>query len=315
MNFHTSKKGYKIIEEINTGGSDRRFFRCLKGERKYILIIDKDIQTYLRLQKHLFNRGVGVPKIYEIDKKTNLVIVEDLGEDSIYKLVAKNRRNIYQLYQPAIEELVKLQIDGFPNVPISVYYDYEHIKWEQDYFIRFFLHQFCRIPLQDLRTLNADFKHLAERLIEESRTISSFLMHRDYQSQNIYIKNGRVRIIDFQSARIGPLTYDLAALLKDPYVNIAKKLETKLIEYYLKCIRKRGVEIEKKKFLEIYQLTGLQRNMQVLGAFANLSLNKNKSHFKQYIPRGLKLLKAGLPNRRFKQLAKIVNTIKIKNGL
>ena len=122
----------------------------------------------------------------------------------------------------------------------------------------------------------------------------------DYQSQNIYIKNKKAKIIDFQSARIGPLTYDLTSLLRDPYVNISKEAERKLIDYYLKVLRKRGVRIKKREFINIYNLTGLQRNMQVLGAFANLSLNKNKVHFKKYIPRAVTLIQEALKKSEFK---------------
>ena len=312
MRIGNLKKDYKIIEEINIGGSDRRFFRCMISKKKYILILDKDIQTYLILQKHLYNGGIGVPRVYRIDRKTNFIIVEDLGKDSLYELVTTKKRDIYQVYQPAITELIKLQIDGYLNVPINVYYDYEHIKWEQKYFRQFFLYQFCKIPMKRLKILDADFECLAGKLIEESKPISNFLMHRDYQSQNIYIKDGRVRIIDFQSARIGPLTYDLAALLKDSYINISKNLENKLLDYYLNCLRKKRIEFERKKFLKIYRLTGLQRNMQALGAFSNLLLNRNKTHFRQYIPRGLKLLKSGLKNSKFKQLVKIVDGIQIE---
>lgn len=313
MKKKSSKKDYKIIEEIHTGGSDRSFLRCIKDGKTYIIIRDKDIQDYVRLQKHLFKRGIAVPHFYRIDKKMNLVLAEDLGKDSLYTLITKKKRSISRLYRRTIDELVKLQIDGYPKVPINLYYDYRHIKWEQEYFRQFFLHQLCKIPNKRLQTLDTDFEHLSEKLIDVAKPISNFLMHRDYQSQNIYVKNRRIRIIDFQSARIGPLTYDLASLLKDPYVNISKKLEARLINYYLDCLATRKIDLSKKRFLETYRLTGLQRNMQALGAFANLLLNKNKIHFQQHIPRGLKLLKSGLRNSEFKKLYRIVDNIEHKN--
>ena len=250
-----SKKDYKIIEEIHTGGSDRSFLRCIKDGKTYIIIRDKDIQDYVRLQKHLFKRGIAVPHIYRIDKKMNLILAEDLGKDSLYTLITKKKRSISRLYRRTIDELVKLQIDGYPKVPINLYYDYRHIKWEQEYFRQFFLHQLCKIPNKRLQTLDADFEYLSEKLIDVAKPISKFLMHRDYQSQNIYVKNRRIRIIDFQSARIGPLTYDLASLLKDPYVNISKKLEARLINYYLDCLVTRKNDLSKKRFLETYRLT------------------------------------------------------------
>ena len=125
----------------------------------------------------------------------------------------------------------------------------------------------------------------------------------------LYIKNNRIRIIDFQSARIGPLTYDLASLLRDAYVDIDERTEEYLIFYYLDCLKKMGIEILKEKFLKIYSLTAIQRNMQALGAFANLSLNKNKTQFKKFIPRGLELLKLELRKSRFKKLFQIIDSL------
>lgn len=307
MMRHRWAKEYTIIEEINTGGSDRQFYRCVKDTKNYILVKDTDIHKYLTLHKHLQQRGVGVPKIYETDKKKHAILMEDLGKESLYVAVRKKKRNIVRLYQMAIRELLKLQIDAYPRAPVTIYYDYEHIMWEQEYFRTFFLHQFCKVPEKKLYVLDSDFQQLAKTLLDEAKIIFNFLMHRDYQSQNIFIKNGQIRIIDFQSARVGPLTYDLASLLKDSYVHVSRKVERILIDYYLHCLKKKGVEIEKNTFLHVYHLSGLQRNMQALGAFAHLSLNKKKIYFSQYIPRGLRLLISGLKNTKFQTLYHIVH--------
>ena len=86
MKHRDTNKDYKIIEEITTGGSDRRFFRCRKDKKNYIIIRDKNIEDYVRLQKHLLKRGIGVPRLFRIDRKMNLALVEDLGENTLYKL-------------------------------------------------------------------------------------------------------------------------------------------------------------------------------------------------------------------------------------
>jgi aminoglycoside/choline kinase family phosphotransferase len=269
----------------------------------------------VRLQKHLLKKNIGVPRLYRIDRKMNLALMEDLGKNTLYKLITEKKKDIVLLYQRAIRELIKLQVDGYENVPITVHYDYKHIRWEQEYFKEFFLCQLCNLSNKKLRVLDSDFEILAQNLLSVAKPISNFLMHRDYQSQNIHVKKNQIRIVDFQSARIGPPSYDLAALLRDAYVNITKSLETRLIQYYLMCIQKKQIVLEKKRFLESYRLTGLQRNMQALGAFANLSLNKYKPRFKQFIPRGLVLLQSGLKNSEFKKLYRIIASINYRNVL
>ncbi len=298
---------YKIVEKISLGGSDRIFYRVIKEKQTFILVWDKDMQTYLKLQKYLFERGIAVPEIHWSDEDANLLLIEDLGNDSIYELT-KKRKNIILIYRAAINELIKLQIDGYTDAPIDVHYDYEHMKWEQEYFKEYFLHQFCEIPKTRLKRLDDELESLAKELIKKIEPWRNFLMHGDYQSQNIYIKGKKAKIIDFQSARIGPLTYDITALLRDPYVNISKQVERKLIDYYLVSLKKRGVRFKKREFLHLYYLTALQRNMQVLGAFANLSLNKNKVHFKEYIPRAIELIQDVLKKSEFKELLNIVNS-------
>ena len=298
---------YKIVEKITLGGSDRIFYRVIKEKQTFILVWDKDMQTYLKLQKYLFERGIAVPEIHWSDEDANLLLIEDLGNDSIYELTKKRKNNIL-LYRAAINELIKLQIDGYTDAPIDVHYDYEHMKWEQEYFKEYFLHQFCEIPKTRLKRLDDELESLAKELIKKIEPWRNFLMHGDYQSQNIYIKGKKAKIIDFQSARIGPLTYDITALLRDPYVNISKQVERKLIDYYLVSLKKRGVRFKKREFLHLYYLTALQRNMQVLGAFANLSLNKNKVHFKEYIPRAIELIQDVLKKSEFKELLNIVNS-------
>ncbi|HEC77811.1 MAG TPA: hypothetical protein ENI34_01540 [candidate division WOR-3 bacterium] len=297
---------YKIIEKITPGGSDRIFYRCLvENNETCILVWDQNIRDYLKLQRHLYDRGISVPDVHWADEKSNLLLIEDLGDDSLYKL-SKKRRNKYPIYRAAINELVKLQIDGYPGVPISLYYDYKHIKWEQDYFKKHFLNQFCGLPRKKIKKIDGELERLAEELLKKARPWNNFLMHRDYQSQNIYIKKRKAKIIDFQSARIGPLTYDLTSLLKDAYVVIKKEEERTLINYYLDCLAKKRVRVKKREFVNLYHLTGLQRNMQALGAFANLSLNKNKSQFKEYIPRGLELLQDGLKKVGYDRLYECV---------
>ncbi len=295
---------YRIIEEIITGGSDRRFYRVEKDNKTYILIEDKNIKDYVRILNHLSRAGIGVPELFEtgVDK----IIIEDLGTSSLYEIMKKHNTDWQKFYLMAIDELIKLQIDGRKDAPINLYYDDAHIRWEQEYFKKFFLGQFCQIPEKELKTIKDEMDYLYEELIRLMKPVNNYLMHRDYQSQNIFIKDNRIRIIDFQSARIGPLTYDLASLLRDAYVVIEKDSELFLIEYYLERLKERGINIAKDEFLKIYRFTALQRNMQALGAFANLSLNKKKFHFKKFIPHGIKLLKRGLTECKFNNLQKVI---------
>ena len=300
--------GYRLVKRLDQGGSDRKFFRCKKGNNTYVMVYDNDLEQYLTLHKHFLEKRVAVPKVYWHNLDQRLVVQEDLGDTSLF-VISKTKSNTVSLYERAIDELIRLQVDARPGVPLQCYYDQEHIRWEQEYFRNHFLVQYCGFQGKDLHGLEDDLTTIMNYHLETAEPISDYLMHRDFQSQNIYFKHDKIRIIDFQSARIGPLTYDLAALLRDAYVDTSAETENLLIEYYLSRIYKRGITIPRHEFHSIYELSSLQRNMQALGAFANLSLNKGKPHFAQYIPRGVALLKRGLEGKDFAKLHAVVSMI------
>jgi aminoglycoside/choline kinase family phosphotransferase len=301
-------QGYELTERIDRGGSDREFFRCIKDDTHFIIVYDKDVEQYLRLQEHLAKRKIAVPEIYWHDIRNKIMVQEDLGSSSLYEM-SRAGTGLDAIYKQVIDELIRLQVEGRPGVPVECYYDAEHIRWEQEYFRNFFLIQYCGITKDASRSIDIDFQSIAERILELAEPISDYLMHRDFQSQNIYYKENRIRIIDFQSARIGPLTYDLGALLRDAYAEVDQQTECELFDYYHSQLQKKGIDIARKELWQVYRLTALQRGMQALGAFANLSLNKNKTQFLKYIPRGILLLTQGSKATEYKTLHSIISSL------
>ena len=57
-------------------------------------------------------------------------------------------------------------------------------------------------------------------------------MHRDFQSQNIILREGQAYLIDFQGMRPGLAEYDLASLLYDPYVSLTNAERGELKNFY-----------------------------------------------------------------------------------
>ena len=160
-----------------------------------------------------------------------------------------------------------------------------------DYFIECFLKRFSGIGIVQDGKLEDELHWLASVLAKEP----NYFMHRDFQSQNIFFKEGRVRIVDFQTATRGPLQYDTVALLKDAYYMLEDHERDVLLNFYIDVlINTWGVSINRERFIEIFHLMGLQRNMQALGAFAFLSMDKGKPEFIQYIPAAVSYLKKAL---------------------
>jgi Predicted phosphotransferase related to Ser/Thr protein kinases len=240
--------------------------------------------------------------------------LEDVGEESLYLKFQRgmSEEEVIYWYKKVLGTLAHMQIEGekkWSNCPAVTArtFDYTTLRWETTYFQENFLKKFCGISIPDQSGLSREFKALAEKVASEPL----YFMHRDFQSQNIMIHHDEVRIIDFQGARRGLLQYDVVSTLKDAYVVLSETTRKKLLVFYLDKLEDLGLTIvDRDHFYEIFILSGLQRNMQALGAFSFLSLVKGKEWFKQYIPAGITYLDQALQARKdFPVLRAIVKNI------
>jgi aminoglycoside/choline kinase family phosphotransferase len=114
------------------------------------------------------------------------------------------------------------------------------------------------------------------------------LLHRDYQSQNLLVKDGRLRLVDFQGLRPGPLGYDLASLLWDPYVAIGAERRRELLTRYAAQVRERlDPALTTDAVRAMVLAAALQRLQQALGAYGFLSVVKGRTGFLAHVPRAL----------------------------
>ncbi|MCW5214029.1 phosphotransferase [Desulfobulbus sp. US5] len=149
------------------------------------------------------------------------------------------------------------------------------------------LRYFFQLEL-DEEKIAQDFHALANRA---SQADASFFLHRDFQSRNIMIQQDQVRFIDYQAGRLGPLAYDLASLLIDPYAVLPTPIQEELLEQYLDALTALH-PYDRAQFRQEYILLALQRNLQILGAFAFLSQQRGKPFFRQYLIPALHSLQA-----------------------
>jgi aminoglycoside/choline kinase family phosphotransferase len=299
---------------LGQGGSDRLYFRVIEGDTSAILLVsserDLDFHSYLEIGNYLFKQGVPVARFYRVDEQHRLVLMEDLGDTLLVDLVRENGwGDLLPTYQTVIKILARMQVmgswgmDSCPSLANRTF-DYRALRWETTYFRERFLNQFCGLGVGE-EVLDGEFHRLATLVEREPR----FFMHRDFQSENLLIKDGQIRVIDFQSARQGLLAYDLASILKDAYVDMPGPISRELLHEYVANLNGVwGVQLDEEQFSEVFLLAGLQRNMQALGAFAFLTLVKGKVRFANHIPTALGHLRAALAQRRdFPRLTEVVN--------
>lgn len=312
------------VMQIAEQGSNRRFYRisCPDSSRVIMLssLEDLDFERFIKIGKYFHGKGFGTPEIFNYNKPQYAVLMEDLGDETVCEALKKGTQS--EIYRKVIDCLVEFQKKSCElgvecRNEVNRYFDYRGIRWETEYFTDNFLKR--HLGVDDAKC--AKLQHGFDMLANEALSQPQVLIHRDFQSQNIMIKDGQVRIVDFQGARQGPVAYDLMSLLKDAYVDISKTLRKELEEYYYEKLQKTGVNkltFSKDQFRRYAVIAGLQRNMQALGAFAFLSLVKGKMRYRDYIPGGVKNLIEGieelesLPDRPF-SLSGLLEIISLRN--
>src|SRR6266700_3043363 len=287
------------ISPIEKGGSDRKFYRIhCAADRRLILVKynleREENQHYVQIANFLDEHGIRVTKIYFHDPAEGLIWIEDLGESDLYSYRHDSWLVRRAFYESALDQIATLH-----SLPESVCVEMkEHLPaefnaalyvWEQNYFFENCLGRYFGIDEAQWREFAAltRLRKIAERLARLPRV----LVHRDFQSQNIIIRNSLAYLIDFQGMRPGLPEYDLASLLFDPYVDLSKPERDELICYYREKQVANGRIIDG-EFDDILRLCAMQRLMQALGAYGFLGLVKGHKHFLKHVPAAMASLRS-----------------------
>jgi NDP-sugar pyrophosphorylase family protein/aminoglycoside/choline kinase family phosphotransferase len=300
---------YEQVALLVEQGSDRRFYRLKNGDKSLVLVLssatDADFERFIQFGQFFDKLELPTPKLFDFKPGEYSILVEDLGDDTVYRFLNKHQdADLVGIYRKIIDALVDFQLKVTTTLNHSPAgfeirnFDYDYLRWESDYFQKNLLEKYSHIEHELLTDLSTEFDDLARFVSEQPK----IFMHRDFQSQNIMLHNSRIRFVDFQGARMGPLGYDIMSLLRDPYLDIPKNFFEKLSNYYFGKIKAADFYADiPEDFFNLYLVTaGLQRNMQALGAYGFLGLTKNKQKYLNFIPQGLKYLRAGLED--FKRL-------------
>jgi N-acetylmuramate 1-kinase len=276
------------IAPIEKGGSDRKFYRVRCSSEQSIILVKYNLEReenrhYVEIAQFLEKHEIRAPRIYYHDADEGLVWLEDLGENDLFSYRAEPWLVRRAFYESALDEARKLHrlreevcIEMHRHLPAE--FNAALYRWEQNYFFENCLGRHFGVDKAKIDNVAAlpALQEIAENLAKRSRV----LVHRDFQSQNILVRNGQAYLIDFQGMRPGLAQYDLASVLYDPYVDLTEAERDELLEHY--CGEKPDDD-----FTETLRLCAMQRLMQALGAYGFLSLVKGYQHFLQHIPKAV----------------------------
>lgn len=281
------------ITKLAGDASPRSYYRVDRHGKRWVLLETDPFANegekfpYINVQKHLKKHRVHVPEIYEISSKLGLLFVEDFGDNSLERIATKLTPKQYSKYYfLAIDELFKIHFEASEKDPdcvaFGLAFDIEKLVWELEFTKQHLIehHLKHRLAPSENSILTDFFKKISNFLSSQPR----YFTHRDYHSRNLMLHDGKICVLDFQDARMGPCQYDLASLLKDSYVKLPSALCSELLKYYLhEKGRREGTKTDLNDFQKIFDWMSIQRNLKAMGTFAYLHLDKKKSGYLQYI--------------------------------
>jgi aminoglycoside/choline kinase family phosphotransferase len=281
------EEGWELLP-VSGDASFRRYFRVKSASRSWIAVDappeKENSDVFVRIAKEWKAQEINVPNVISADLEQGLMLLSDFG-DRLY-LPELTAHSVDKLYQLALAELFRIQQCNADSLPV---YDSALLQREMTLFPEWFLGSLLKIDLnpQELACIHAAFL-----LLEQSALAQPVVcVHRDYHSRNLMITSEKTPgVIDFQDAVKGPVTYDLASLLRDCYISWPDADVYAWVESFRVSLIEQDVislEVTSDCFKRWFDLMGMQRHLKAIGIFARLSIRDDKHAYLQDIPRTL----------------------------
>jgi N-acetylmuramate 1-kinase len=275
------------LEPASADASFRSYWRTHHDGRSWIVMdsppAQEDPRPWLAIGQRLATAGLHVPAVYDKDLQQGFLLIEDLG--SRLYLSELNDNNADTLYGNAMNALLRMQAQmDYRDLPS---FDRDVVMRGLEVMPEWFLGRHLGHTPDDneRNVLNAAFDTVLRNMQEQPRCF----VHRDFHSRNLLIvESNSPGIIDFQGALAGPLTYDLASLLRDGYIAWKRERVEAWVESYRLRLKEAYLidpEIDREHFLRWFDLTGLHRHIRVLGQFYRLWYRDGKPGYLADVPR------------------------------
>jgi aminoglycoside/choline kinase family phosphotransferase len=274
---------------------------------------------FIAIQKHLHGQGVDVPRILDFDPANGFIMLEDLGDVTLLRSLQdiSTSAEEYAYFTKAIDALVTMHVKTGPGKGdasaeksiegFKLRFDHEKLMWEVNFTIEHFYqkHLQRKFSEADAATIQNGFSRICREL-ESEKTVFT---HRDYHSRNLMVTHDqRFVMIDFQDARMGPLQYDLASLLRDSYYQLSENQIESLLRYYRDQMAKHGAPVtDVARFERLFDLMAVQRNFKAIGSFASFLNRRGNPAYLKFIGNTFENIRRNLSKYpEFKRLREVL---------
>jgi len=265
------------ISTLRAEASFRSFYRLSAAGESVVLMVsppEKEQNDQFERLAYVFGAaGIPVPAVLATDQAAGWYLLTDLGTLELADAYGSPAESAG--IEAAITTLIKLQAVQDPEIPP---YSTDRFRDELGIFSEWFATAFLNSPVP------AGLEPVFEGLVERMPTQLQCCVHRDYHCRNLLFdpRTGKLGVVDFQDALMGPVSYDLASLLHDCYHTFSDQDVARWRDWYL---RHTPLPLDPEAFSEDMTLTAIQRQLKAVGIFARLKLRDGKStHLDHILP-------------------------------
>ena len=301
------------LKKLKGDASERKFFRKKYYDGNSIVILSKDnkfknLLVYDAISKTLNKNKILAPKLYRENYNNNYIEIEDFGNETIYKILKKNKNKKILYFKNIIKLLKQVQsikdkkIINFKNKYYRIpEYKNEILIQEANLFCEWYVKK--NLSKNKRQDFNKKFKKIIKTLSSRLKMKNDIFVHRDFHVSNLMLVNNKIGVIDSQDALIGNRAYDLASLVDDVRLKTSIALKKKIYNFYISTQKKN----DKKKIKNDFEILSILRNLKIIGIFTRLAIRDKKSDYLKLIPYAWDLISLRINhNEIFSDLKKLL---------
>ena len=237
------------------------------------LTFASDPCAHVEVTELLLESGLLAPRMLGVSGRNGALLFEDVGDVRLQDwLDGRAPAEVLEAYRNAIRMIVRIQeatpgLASRESICSCLAFDEMKLKWELGFFFANYFNRYLGMKLE--ADTNQAVQHEFKALCSELSSRPRVLVHRDYHARNLMMHGGKMFIIDHQDARMGPASYDLASLLRDPYTALDRDIARELIEYFISLKADSPVTIrDVAEFRTEVELMTVQRMLKAIGTYS-----------------------------------------------
>ena len=307
----------ETLRNASADASFRRYFRIdTDSTLGSVIIMDapperENCPQYVKVANLMRQAGIRVPEILDWQEQHGFMLLSDLGGQTLMQSIQADAPPPLQAYLDAVDVLVRWQLASQPGVLPE--FDAAFMRREMELLPQWYITQYRHVALNTAQqtTLSDAF----ECIIRENLNWPQVFMHRDFMPRNLMPSAQGLGVLDFQDAVFGPITYDIASLLRDAFLSWEEEFCLDVTIRYWEKARKAGLPVgdDFGHFYRGVEWMGLQRHLKIAGLFARITLRDGKPQYLADTPRFIGYIRATC--RRYRELGPLARLIETIDGI